>query len=630
MEIFAEKFGDIKILRYEIPGFEELSLHKKLYLYYLSKATQAGRDILWDQHGKYNLLLRNVLEAIYKENKNNKSEEFKYFTEYLKKVWFAGGPHHHYSTRKFIPEFSKENFKLWCDKLNEHSFSTKQLELVERIIFDNDFLSIRVNTNPKDDIIVTSANNFYDNITEKEVIDYYDKMKNNSNNKKLSFGINSQLIKQNDKIKEKTYKINGKYSDSLELICLNLEHAKLYVENEKQTELLNYLIDFYRTGDLQTYDDFFIKWVDEQEGEIDFINGFIETYGDPLGIKATWEGVVELTDKVETKKAKTIADNANWFEDNAPVDKKFKKGEIKGVTAKAVNVVMLGGDCYPASPLGINLPNAEWIRETYGSKSVTLINIANAHHKDSQNSGFLEEFAFSTEEIELERKYATEADNLHTHLHECIGHGSGKLMPGVSGTDLKNYASVIEETRADLYGLYFMSDKKMLDLNLLSSLDAAKAHYNRYIRNGLLTQITRIKLGDNIEQAHMRNRQLIAKWAYELGKGEVITQHIKNGNFFYSVNDYEKLRNIFGQQLAEIQRIKSEGDFEKAKYLIETYGVKIDKEIHTNVLSRFKKLDIPPFTGFLNPNMKLKIVDNEIVDVSIDYDTDYLTQMMSK
>ena len=635
MEVFAEKFDDIKILRYEVPGFEKLDLNKKLFVYYLSQATLAGRDILWDQHGKYNLLLRDVLEAIYLNAEGKTGSEWEQFEVYLKKVWFASGPHHHYSTDKFTPAFSKSFFlsqikklKVGQGKITAEHLSQENLAVVERLIFDTDFMCKRVSFNSADDLIKTSANNFYEDISQAQVEEYYQNQKGTGSNKKLSLGLNSKLKLKNDKPVEQVYKIGGKYGKAIRKINEYLAEAIRFAENQKQKDTILLLIDFYKTGDLELFDEFCIKWVGVLDGDVDFINGFIETYGDPMGMKATWEGVVQLVDEEETRKADIIAEHALWFEQNSTTDKNYKKDKITGVSLKAISAVAVGGDCYPASPLGINLPNAEWIREEHGSKSVTLTNISNAHHKAALSSGFAEEFTLTAEEVELEKKYGSISDNLHTHLHECVGHGSGKLAEGVASDALKNYGSVIEETRADLCGLYFMYDAKMVELGLLPNLDAAKAHYSSYIRNGLLTQITRIKLGDDIEQAHMRNRQLISKWVFEAGKGEVIEKVVEKGKTYFKINDFDRLRELFGALLKEIQRIKSEGDYHAALNIVEGFGVKINRELHAEVLARFKKLNVPPFTGFLNPNFKLLCEAGEIKDVVIDYDTNYSGQML--
>ncbi|MCW3804695.1 dipeptidyl-peptidase 3 family protein [Plebeiibacterium marinum] len=635
MGVFAEKFDDIKIFRFDVPGFQKLTLKQKLYVYYLSQATLAGRDILWDQHGKYNLYLRDILEAVYVQVNEDQHAEWEAFVTYLKKVWFSSGVHHHYSTDKFIPGFSAETFSLWVSKLNvgagkitDDHLNAQNLEKLKELIFNPEVSAKRVNTNPDFDLITSSANNFYHGVNQTEVESYYQKLKDESENKKLSFGLNSRLVKNNGKITEEVYKSSGLYGNAIDEIVHNLKQAKNYAESEEQIAIIDLLVRFYQTGDLETFDDFNISWVKALCGDVDFINGFIETYGDPMGMKATWEGLVQIKDEDETRKAQVIAENANWFEANSPVDKKFKKDEIVGISLKAINAVMLGGDCYPASPLGINLPNAEWIREEFGSKSVTLTNISNAHHKASLSTGFAEEFTCSGEDVELEKKYGAIADNLHTHLHECVGHGSGKLMAGVSSEDLKSFGSVIEEARADLYGLYFMYHPKTLELGLIPHLDAAKAHYNSYIRNGLLTQITRIKLGDHIEQAHMRNRQLICKWVYEKGQDEVIKKVIEKGKTYFVIHDFEKLHTLFGELLREIQRIKSEGDYEAAKLIVETYGVTIEKDLHREVLERYEKLKLPPFTGFLNPEMELQKKGEEIIDVCISYQTDYAQQMI--
>ncbi|MCW3785391.1 dipeptidyl-peptidase 3 family protein [Plebeiibacterium sediminum] len=634
MEVFAEKFDDIKILRYEIPGFEKLELKKKLYIYYLSQATLAGRDILWDQHGKYNLYLRDVLEAILLNVKDQENPEWQDFLVYLKKVWFASGPHHHYSTDKFTPSFSQQTFKGWIDQLkvgnnniSQEHLDADNIQILLQLIFDPEFCAKRVNTNPQSDLITTSANNFYEGVNQAEVEDFYKMQKENAVNKKISFGLNSKLVKRIE-VEEEVYKKGGLYGSAIEVIIENLEKAKDYTENEEQVQIINALVNFYTSGDLESFDEFNILWVKALSGDIDFINGFIETYGDPMGRKATWEGLVQIKDEEETKRAEIIAKNANWFEKHAPVDPQFKKDEIIGISLKAINAVTLGGDCYPASPLGINLPNAEWIREAHGSKSVTLTNISNAHHKASLSTGFSEEFSFSEKEVELEKKYGSVSDNLHTHLHECVGHGSGKMLPGVTSDSLKSFGSVIEETRADLYGLYYMYHPKAMELDLIPDLDAAKAHYNSYLRNGLLTQITRIKLGDKVEQAHMRNRQLISKWVFEKGNNEVVKKETKDGKTYFVIQDYDKLHELFGELLKEIQRIKSEGDYEAAKNIVEGYGVEIDYDLHKEVLERFEKLKVPPFTGFLNPNMNLVKNGSELVDVEVDYNTNYTEQML--
>lgn len=625
MEVFAEKFDDIKILRFEVPGFENLPLAKKIYIYYLSQATLCGRDILWDQHFEYNLLIRDVLERIYTDVNEVTHPEWNDFVVYLKKVWFSSGIHHHYSTDKFEPQFSVEAFVEWCGQLG---IAQSHIEQLMAILFDHDKYAKRVNNAPDKDMIVTSANNFYKGVTQAEVESFYENQKEKSDDKRLSFGLNSRLLKLNDELIEEIYSAKGKYAQAIEAIIDNLEKAKAYAETDAQKNIITKLVEHYQTGCLKSFDEFSILWVQALDGDVDFINGFIETYGDPMGMKATWEGLVELVDKEETAKAKIIADNANWFEANSPIDISFKKETITGISLKAIGAVMLGGDCYPASPLGINLPNAEWIREAYGSKSVTLTNIANAHHKASLSSGFLEEFTLLEEEVQLEKKYGALADNMHTHLHECVGHGSGKMNPGVTSDALKAYGSPIEEARADLYGLYFMYHPRLVELGLIPSQDVAKAHYTSYIRNGLLTQITRIKLGADVEQAHMRNRQLVSKWCYERGNGEVIKQVVKEGKTYYTVTDFDALHQLFGELLKEIQRIKSEGDYEAAKHMIESYGVKIDPELHDEVLKRFAHLDVPPFTGFLNPKLTPVIEDGEIKDIVIDYDTNYAEQML--
>lgn len=636
-KFLLEQFSDIKIMRYQIPEFEKLTLKQKELVYYLAEATYWGRDITFDQNNKYNLLVRRSLEEIYKNYTGDKSsEDFKKFEIYLKRVWFSNGIHHHYSADKFTPDFSKEYLSELIKNSPKAKFpiekSENQAKFVEKltsIMFDPTIASKRISQDATKDLITNSANNFYEGVTQKEVEDYYKTRKSPNAEKPWSIGINTKVVKENGVVGEKVWKLGGMYSSAIEKIIYNLEKASEVAENEVQKNELKKLIEYYKTGDLQAWDDYNVMWVENLNSHVDYVNGFIENYGDPMGQKATWEAIVNFKDIEATKRTQIISDNAQWFENNSPVDPKFKKKEVKGVSAKVITVAALGGDCYPTTPIGINLPNADWIRKDHGSKSVTIENITYAYDKASLGNGFLEEFAFSQEEIDITRKYGPKAGNIHTDLHECLGHGSGQLLPGVSSEALKNYQSPLEEARADLFALYYMMDKKMVDLGLIESLDAAKAEYNSYIRNGLMTQLTRIELGKTIEQAHMRNRQLIAKWCFEKGQKEkVITKEIKDNKTYFVVRDYEKLRVLFGQLLKEIQRIKSEGDYEAGKKLIENYAVKIDPAIHKEVLERFEKLKLAPYGGFVNPKLVPVMENGKITDIKIEYIDDYTKQML--
>ncbi|MDR0873317.1 MAG: dipeptidyl peptidase 3 [Prevotellaceae bacterium] len=655
----VDKFADVEVLRYQVPDFEQLTLQQKEYIYYLSQAATEGRDILFDQNGEYNLQIRKVLEAIYLNYKGDKnSEDYKQFVVYLKRVWFSNGIHHHYSMDKFTPEFSQKFFidayntlptgtlfpfardndnylfdenlmyqKIFVPKLTKNEL----LELILPVIFDPTVAPKRVNQAEGQDLILTSANNYYNNVTQKEVEDFYNAKRNPNDHTPVSYGLNSTLIKdKNGNLAEEIWKIGGKYSEQIEKIVFWLEKAKTVAENEQQKKVISLLIDFYQTGDLKTFDDYSIAWVEDSLSRIDFVNGFIETYGDPLGIKASWESIVNFKNLEATKRTETISQNAQWFEDNSPVDKRFKKETVRGVSAKVITAAMLGGDCYPATPIGINLPNSNWIRAEHGSKSVTIENITDAYDKAARGNGFLQEFAWSDAEIALMEKYGFDTDNLHTDLHECLGHGSGKLLPGVSPDALKAYGATIEEARADLFGLYYMADRKMLELDILNNADAYKSEYYKFMMNGLLTQLVRINLGDNIQESHMRNRQLIAKWVFEKGAADKVVELKKRGDkTFVVINDYEKLRQLFGQLLAEIQRVKSEGDFEAAKNLVENYGIKINPEIHKEIKSRYEKLNIAPYKGFVNP-VYTPVFDEKgkIIDVKIDYTEGYTEQML--
>ncbi|MBN1925374.1 MAG: dihydrofolate reductase [Prolixibacteraceae bacterium] len=631
----VEQFADIRILRYPVPGFDELTLKQKELLYYLSQAAIEGRDIIFDQNNKHNLAIRRTLEAIWENYKGDRTtDEFKAFEVYLKRVWFSNGIHHHYSTEKFEPGFSKEYFQNLIAEIGESEFPVSKDEINNTLVpvmFDPDIDAKRVNQNEGDDLIVTSANNYWgDAITQAEAESFYEAKRDPADPEPIWHGLNSRLEKEEGALVEKTWKVDGVYSAAIEKIVFWLEKALAVAENEQQKQVIEYLVDYYKTGNLRTFDKYNIAWLADQQSRIDFVNGFIETYGDPLGIKASWESVVNFKDVEATKRTVIISDNAQWFEDHSPVDPRFKKEEVKGVTAKVITAAMLGGDCYPATPIGINLPNADWIRKEYGSKSVTIENITLAYDKAAQGNGFLEEFCYSNDEIELQKKYGFIADNLHTDMHECLGHGSGQLLPDVNGDELKAYGATIEEARADLFALYYIGDDKMVELGLLPDGDAYKAAYDDYIRNGLMTQLTRIKLGDNVEQTHMRNRQLIARWAYLNGfEGNVIEREEKGGKTYFVIKHYKKLHDLFGELLAEVQRIKSEGDYEAAKNLVEYYAVKIERDLHKEVLERYEKLNLAPYSGFVNP---VYIVDKDsagnITGVNLDFSEGYAEQMI--
>nr|WP_320118950.1 dihydrofolate reductase [uncultured Marinifilum sp.] len=631
----TEQFADIKILRYQVPGFEDLSLRQKELIYYLAQAARCGRDILFDQNNKYNLSIRRTLEAILKSYDGNREcEDFKKFMVYTKRVWFSNGIHHHYSMDKFLPEFDAEYFGELLANTNFELLPLQEKEdvpaLMNRlvpVIFDEKVDCKRVVLNPEMDLIADSANNYYEGVNQEEVEAFYAKADKGDPEKPLSIGLNSKLIKENNQIIEKVWKIGGMYSEAIEKIVFYLEKAIPFADSELQKESLLKLVDFYKTGDLKTFDEYSILWVKDLDAHIDVVNGFIEVYGDAMAFKASWESVVNFKDIEATKRTEIISNNAQWFEDNSPVDERFKKDEVKGVSAKVITVAMLGGDCHPATPIGVNLPNAEWIRKEHGSKSVTIDNITDAYHQSSLKGGMIEEFAYSKEEVARAKKHGHLGGNLHTDLHECLGHGSGQLLLGVGMDALKNYHSTLEEARADLFALYYMMDSKMIELGLMPTLDVAKAEYDTYIRNGLLTQLTRIELGKDIEESHMRNRQLIAKWVYEKGDG-VIEKLTKDGKSFFVVNDYEKLRNLFGELLREVQRIKSEGDFEAGKTLVENYAVKVDVDLHKEVKERFEKLNLAAYAGFINPDYHPVMEDGKIVDVKISYPMDFTQQML--
>ena len=634
----VDRFADIAVLRYQVPGFEDLSLRQKELVYYLNEAALQGRDILFDQNGKYNLAIRTTLEKIYTNFSGDKSsKDFKGLEKYLKLVWFANGIHHHYSMDKFTPEFSQSFFDAQAKKLGKHSLPLEKgqsveefLKIIDDVIFNPAVMSKRVNQADGVDLILTSANNLYDGVTQKEVEDYYNKLKDPNDNTPISYGLNSRLVKENGVIAEQVYRIGGLYSAAIEKIVYWLKKAEGVAENDNMKAYIGKLIEFYTTGDLKTFDDYSILWAEDTKSDIDFINGFIESYGDPLGMTGAWESMVNFKNKKSSIRTQIISDNAQWFEDNSPVDARFKKDKVKGVSAKVITAAILAGDCYPATPIGINLPNANWIRAAHGSKSVTLENITSAYGKAEEGNGFYEEFAYSPKEVELMKKYLSIADNLHTDLHECLGHGSGKLLPGVDPDALKEHGSTLEETRADLFALYYLADPKLVELGIFSSPETYKAEYYKYVMNGLMTQLTRIEPGKDIEEAHMRNRHIITQWAYEKGKKDNVIEFVKrDGKTFVKINDYSKLRNLFGQLLAEIQRIKSEGDYESGKKLVEQYGVKFDSDMHKELLRRYSKLNIAPYKGFVNP-VYTAITDNSgnIKDIKIDYSENYVDQML--
>ena len=634
----VDKFADIEVLRYQVPGFEELSLQEKKLIYYLTEAALQGRDILFDQNGKYNLAIRKTLEGIYTNYQGDKnSDEFKGLELYLKQVWFANGIHHHYSMDKFVPTFSEAFFAEQVKAVPTEQLPLAEGQTVEQlietlspVIFDLAVLAKRVNQASGVDLITTSANNYYDGVTQAEVENFYAKMKVPGDTTPISYGLNSKLVKKNGKIYEDVYKIGGLYSPAIEKIVFWLDKAKGEAETEGMKAYIDKLIEYYTTGDLRLFDEYSILWVEETASNVDFVNGFIESYGDPLGLKASWESMVNFRNGEASHRTSVISENAQWFEDNSPVDPRFKKPEVKGVSAKVITTAILGGDCYPSTPIGINLPNSNWIRAAHGSKSVTLENITDAYNKASQGSGFDEEFAYSDVEVELMKKYLTLADNLHTDLHECLGHASGQLMPGVHDDALKEHGSTLEEARADLFALYYLADPKLIELGIISDSDTYKAEYYKYIMNGLMTQLTRIEPGKDIEESHMRNRHLICQWAYEQGKEDNVIEYVKrDGKTYLKVNDYEKLRGLFGKLLAEIQRIKSEGDYAAGRDLVEKYAVKFDPELHKEVLERYAKLNIAPYKGFVNPVYTPVVDENgNITDVKIDYTEDYIDQML--
>ncbi|GET33327.1 dipeptidyl-peptidase III [Prolixibacter bellariivorans] len=631
-KFFSEKFADLKILRYQVDGFEQLSLKQKRLIYYLSRAALAGRDILWDQNNEYNLRLRKILETIYLTfDGDRKTKEFKQFEVYLKRIWFSNGMHHHYSMDKINPEFSQKYFLHLIGRSNWSDFEHPQKLIHELlpVIFDPAHDSKRVSLDSTKDLLLESANNFYEDVTQAEAELFYTQLNNNAGENPPSFGLNSKLTKENGELVEKKWKENGLYSEAIEEIVKWLKKAQEVAESPAQQRSIAKLIIFYQTGDLKSFDEHSIEWVKDIESKVDFVNGFIEVYGDALGIKGSWESIVNFKNEEATKRTEIISNNAQWFEEHSPVSPEFKKEKVTGVSAKVITVAMLGGDCHPATPIGINLPNAEWIREQYGSKSVTIENITYAYHQASLGDGMLEEFCWDKEEIERTQKHGYLGNNLHTDLHECLGHGSGRMKKGVTVDALKNYYSTLEETRADLFALYFIMDPKLIELGLTESDETAKAEYDAYIRNGLLTQLVRIEPGKDLEESHMRNRQLIARWVYDKGSTEnVIERKERNDKTFFVINDYRRLRELFGELLNEVQRIKSEGDYEAGKALVENYGVKVIRDLHDEVLERYKKLNLAPYAGFLNPNYEITEEDGEIKDITISYPENFAGQML--
>ncbi len=634
----VEQFADLQILRYRVPGFEDLSLKQKELVYYLTEAALQGRDILFDQNGKYNLTIRRMLEAVYTGYKGDKNTpDFKAMEVYLKRVWFSNGIHHHYGSEKFIPGFTPEFFRQAIRSVDAATLPLAEGQSVEQlceevfpVIFDPEVMPKRVNQAAGEDLVLTSACNYYEGVTQQEAEDFYNALKNPQDETPVSYGLNSRLVKEDGKVREKVWKVGGLYGQALEKIVYWLKKAEGVAENPGQKAVIAKLVEFYETGDLKTFDEYAILWVKDLNSRIDFVNGFTESYGDPLGMKASWESLVNFKDVEATRRTELISSNAQWFEDHSPVDGQFKKEEVKGVSAKVITAAILAGDLYPATAIGINLPNANWIRSHHGSKSVTIGNITDAYNKAAHGNGFNEEFAYSDAELQLIDRYADVTDALHTDLHECLGHGSGKLLPGVDPDALKAYGSTIEEARADLFGLYYVADPKLVELGLTPSADAYKAQYYTYLMNGLMTQLVRIEPGNNVEEAHMRNRQLIARWVYEKGAAEKVVELVKkDGKTYVVINDYEKVRDLFGRLLAEIQRIKSTGDYAGAHDLVEAYAVKVDSALHAEVLERYKKLNLAPYKGFVNPKYEaVTDANGTITDVTVTYDEGYAEQML--
>ena len=634
----VEQFADLQLLRFKVHGFEELPLKQKELVYYLSEAALQGRDILFDQNGKYNLIIRKMLEVVYTDYQGDRSDaNFKNFETYLKRVWFSNGIHHHYAADKFVPGFTPEFFKSALESVDASKLPLMEGETLDAlceevfpVIFDAKIMAKRVNQADGEDLVLTSASNYYDGVTQKEAEAFYAKMKNPNDTMPVMFGMNSRLVKENGKIQEKVWKSGGLYGQAIDKIIYWLEKAQGVAENENQKAVISKMIQFYKDGDLKTFDEYAILWVKDLDSRVDYVNGFTESYGDPLGMKASWESIVNFKDLEATKRTQNISDNAQWFEDHSPVDKRFKKEEVKGVSAKVITGAIIGGDLYPATAIGINLPNSNWIRSAHGSKSVTIGNFTDAYNKAAHGNGFSEEFVYSDVERGYLKKYGDLTGDLHTDLHECLGHGSGQLLPGVDPDALKAYGSTIEEARADLFGLYYLPDAKLVELGLTPDEDAYKAEYYDFMMNGLMTQLVRIEPGNNVEEAHMRNRQLIAKWAFEKGQADKVVEMVKkDGKTYVKVNDYAKLRELFGQLLGEIQRIKSEGDFEAARAMVETYAVKVDPELHKEVLARYEKLNLAPYKGFVNPVYTPEFdKEGNVIDVKISYTEGYAEQML--
>ena len=634
----VEQFADLQILRYRVPGFEDLSLKQKELVYYLTEAALQGRDVLFDQNGKYNLTIRRMLEAVYTGYKGDRSTpDFKAMEVYLKRVWFSNGIHHHYGCEKFTPGFTPDFFRKAVQSVDASALPLAGGQTVEQlceevfpVMFDPGVMPKRVNQAAGEDLVLTSACNYYEGVTQKEAEDFYNALKDPKDETPVSYGLNSRLVKVDGKVREKVWKAGGLYGPAIEKIVYWLKKAEGVAETPGQKAVIAKLVEFYETGDLKAFDEYAILWVKDLDSRVDFVNGFTESYGDPLGMKASWESLVNFKDLEATRRTELISGNAQWFEDHSPVEKQFKKEEVKGVSAKVITAAILAGDLYPATAIGINLPNANWIRSQHGSKSVTIGNITDAYNKAAHGNGFNEEFVYSDIELQLIDKYADLTGDLHTDLHECLGHGSGKLLPGVDPDALKAYGSTIEEARADLFGLYYVADPKLVELGLTPDADAFKAEYYTYLMNGLMTQLVRIEPGNHVEEAHMRNRQLIARWVFEKGAADKVVEMVKkDGKTYVVVNDYGKLRQLFGELLAEIQRIKSTGDFEAARDLVETYAVKVDPVLHAEVLERYKKLNLAPYKGFVNPKYEaVTDADGKITDVKVTYDEGYAEQML--
>lgn len=634
-----EQFADLQMLRYKVEGFEKLSLKEKTLIYYLQEAALCGRDILWDQNGRYNLRIRKMLETVYTDYAGDRSgDDFKNMTLYLKRAWFSNGIHHHYGSEKFVPGFSQAFFRAALKSVDKQKLPLKKGQTIDElcdevfpVIFDPTVMPMRTNKADGQDLVLTSAANYYgEGVTQAEAEDFYNSRKDPSDPQPVMFGMNSRLVKENGKITEKTWKVGGLYGQSIEKIVYWLEKALPYAETPEQTAAMKKLIEFYNTGDLKTFNAYSILWLKDVNSLVDFTNCFTESYGDPLGMKASWEAIVNFKDLEATERTKKLSENAQWFEDHSPVDNRFKKEKVKGISAKVITAAILGGDLYPSTAIGINLPNSDWVRKEYGSKSVTIGNLTDAYNKAAHGNGFEEEFVIDKTTRELIDKYGDACDDLHTDLHECLGHGSGKLLEGVDPDTLKAYGSTIEEARADLFGLYYVADPKLVELGLTPDNEAYKSQYYTYMMNGLLTQLVRIVPGNNIEEAHMRNRAMIAHWVYEKGKNDNVVELVKrDGKTYVRINDYEKLRRLFGKLLAEIQRVKSEGDYEKARRLVENYGVKVNPELHKEILARYEKLNLSPYKGFINPVYEaVKDSQGNITDVKVSYDESYEHQML--